>query len=164
MEASLHQENHSMLKELSIICVSFVLLLQSPAKADPLQDEVVLSLQQGAEAWNRGDLEAFMKGYVEGQELTYTAAGKVVRGYEALQKRYQDSYGKRKDGMGKLTFSGIETWPLGTEHALAMGQWMVDFGPRTPAVKGIFSLVLRRGPQGWLILHDHTSKLEESKN
>lgn len=153
-----------MCKFLYSLCVMFVLTLSIPALADPLQQEVQSSLQEGAAAWNRGDLEAFMKGYVEGSELTYTAGGKVVRGSEALFKRYQDTYGSKKESMGHLTFSDIEVWPLGSDHALAMGTWQVDFGRAAkPKVSGIFSLVLRREGQSWKILHDHTSRLEEPK-
>jgi beta-aspartyl-peptidase (threonine type) len=141
--------------------------LTNPAtvSSEPLQQEVQIALQQGVEAWNRGDLEAFMKGYVQGSELTYTAGGRVVRGSDALYQRYLGTYGNQKDSMGQLRFEEIETWPLGPDNALAMGKWIVDFGPRGKAkAQGIFTLVLRRGVDGqWLILHDHTSRLDETK-
>lgn len=149
-----------MLKFLSIVCLVFCLIL--PVAALPLQTEVQTALQSGVEAWNRGDLDSFMKGYVQGSELTYTAGGKVVRGSEALRQRYQTTYGENKESMGQLRFEEIETWPLGTEHALAMGRWVVELRAK-PSVQGIFSLVLRRSPEGWLILHDHTSRLDPAK-
>lgn len=150
---------------LSIFCLTFFGALSlNPALADPLQDEVTASLQQGVEAWNRGDLDSFMKGYVEGQDLTYTAGGKVVRGSEALRQRYLGTYGNNRDSMGTLAFSEIEVWPLGGDNALAMGTWMVDFGKlNKPKVRGIFSLVLRRTGSNWLIMHDHTSRLDDGK-
>lgn len=157
-----------MCKCLYMFCLIFSLALTTPARlsAEPLQQEIQTALQQGVEAWNRGDLEAFMKGYVQGPELTYTAAGKVVRGSEDLYQRYLTTYGNNKASMGQLRFEEIEAWPLGNENALAMGRWSVDFGSKKARVQGIFSLVFRRSAEGkWLILHDHTSasKPEEKK-
>ena len=156
-----------MVKSLSMFCLTLGLILTNPLslQAEPLQQEVQVALQAGVEAWNRGDLEAFMKGYVQGAELTYTAGGRVVRGSDALYQRYLGTYGNHKESMGQLRFEDIETWSLGPDNALAMGKWIVDFGQRNkPKAQGIFSLVLRKGPQGqWLILHDHTSRLDESK-
>lgn len=149
-----------MFKLLSIVCLAFYLTL--PGLAAPLQQEVQSALQSGVEAWNRGDLETFMKGYVQGADLTYTAGGKVVRGSDALFQRYQTTYGDNKESMGQLRFEEIETWPLGPDHALAMGRWILDMRAK-PSVQGIFSLVLRRSPEGWLILHDHTSRLDPAK-
>lgn len=151
-----------MRKLLSIF--SLCLALAIPVAAD-LKEDVQTALLEGAAAWNRGDLETFMKGYVQGPELTYTAGGKVVRGSEALFARYQTTYGTKKASMGQLKFDEIEVWPLGPDNALAMGHWLVDFGsPSKPKVQGIFSLVLRKSPEGaWLILHDHTSRLDETK-
>jgi ketosteroid isomerase-like protein len=73
--------------------------------------------------------------------------------------------------MGQLTFSDIQVWSLGTDHALAVGTWALDLSPNHPVVAyhtpnpkdtagGVFSLVLRRTPDGWKILHDHTSRAE----
>lgn len=152
-----------MVKYLSIFCIALSLILAAPA--DPLQDEVKASLNQGVEAWNRGDLDTFLKGYVQGPEMTYTASGRVVRGIDDLRSRYQKAYGTSRDTMGQLRFEDIECWQLGEGYALAMGKWAVDFGPRSkdPKSGGIFSLVLRKTPEGWLILHDHTSRLQDEK-
>lgn len=152
-----------MVRYLSIFCLTFSLILSCPA--EPLQTEVQSALLQGMEAWNRGDLDTFLKGYVQGPEMTYTASGRVVRGIDELRTRYQKAYGTSKESMGQLRFEGIEVTPLGEGYALAMGRWAVDFGPRSkePKSGGIFSLVLRKTPEGWLILHDHTSRLLDEK-
>ena len=156
-----------MVKFLYTLCAISVLILFTPAgaSAEPLQPEIQAALQQGADAWNRGDLEAFMKGYVPGPELTYTAGGRVVRGSDALYQRYLSTYGSHKASMGQLRFDDIETWPLGPDYALAMGKWSVSFPqPGKSKAQGIFSLVLRKNSEGnWLILHDHTSRSEEAQ-
>lgn len=146
----------------STFCLTCVLFASQPARAQDLKTDVVAALQTGAEAWNRGDLDAFMKGYVESPELTYTASGRVVRGWEALHKRYADTYGGSKDSMGQLRFDEIEVTPLGSDYALALGRWSVAVMQKRP-IGGVFSLVLRRTPDGWRILHDHTSTGAEQK-
>jgi beta-aspartyl-peptidase (threonine type) len=57
--------------------------------------------------------------------------------------------------MGHLDFSELEITPLGNDAALILGRWHLnrDAGP----VGGIFTLVARRFPEGWRIIHDHTS-------
>ena len=152
-----------MVRFLSTFCLIFALILSCPA--EPVQTEVQSALTRGAEAWNRGDLDTFLKGYVQGPEMTYTASGRVVRGIDELRARYQKAYGTSRETMGSLRFDEIEVWSLGDGYALAMGKWAVEFGARSKEAKsgGIFALVLRKTPEGWLILHDHTSRLLDEK-
>jgi len=149
------------MKKCCLRALLFLAALSPLAPAQTLQDEVVAELQKGAQAWNRADLETFMQGYAE--TLTYTAGGRIVRGSEALKRRYQTTYGSAPETMGKLAFEDIEVWPLGNDHALALGRWTVEFSNRKPGAQGIFSLVLQKSPTGWKIVHDHTSRLEETK-
>lgn len=153
--------------------VKFVILLlllaaptwaQAPA-GERVKAEVTRSLQDGVEAWNTGDLDRFMTGYVRTPEMTFTAGGRVVRGYDALQQRYQTTYGNSKASMGQLRFENIEVWELGPNFALALGEWILLLPGKGVGdqVRGIFSLVLARTGEGWKILHDHTSRLDEKK-
>jgi beta-aspartyl-peptidase (threonine type) len=57
--------------------------------------------------------------------------------------------------MGKLTFSELEVDLLSTDHALARGRWQVVLKKETPG--GLFTLILKKMPKGWRIIHDHTS-------
>jgi ketosteroid isomerase-like protein len=60
--------------------------------------------------------------------------------------------------MGTLTFSEIDVKPLGDGYALANGKFSLK---RTQAgggdASGRFTLVLRKTPSGWRIIHDHSS-------
>jgi beta-aspartyl-peptidase (threonine type) len=57
--------------------------------------------------------------------------------------------------MGHLTFSQLEIRPLGDDAALVLGHWQLQGEKDNPG--GVFSLVVRRFPEGWRIIHDHTS-------
>ncbi|HUK51930.1 MAG TPA: nuclear transport factor 2 family protein [Candidatus Binatia bacterium] len=112
----------------------------------------VLDDQQAA--WNRGDLEGFAQGYWRSDATAFAGTQGILRGWQALLERYRRSYPDRK-AMGTLTFSNLEVTPLCADAALALGHWHLDreAGP----IGGVFSLVLRRFPEGWRVIADHTS-------
>src|SRR5260370_10684937 len=117
----------------------------------------VLTSQQAA--WNRGDIPAFLEGYWNSPELTFAGSDGIVRGYDGLLARYRKSY-PDKQTMGELDFSGVEIRPLGPTAALVLGQWHLKRQPGD--VGGVFSLVFQRFPDGWRIVHDHTSAQKQT--
>ncbi len=94
-----------------------------------------------------------LQGYWRSDELTFSGSSGVARGFDAVRKRYLKSYPDRQ-AMGKLDFSGLEIRLLGPEAALVLGKWHLT---REKDVGGVFSLVFQRFPEGWRIIHDHTS-------
>ena len=112
----------------------------------------VLSAQQAA--WNRGDIPAFLKGYWNSPELTFSGPNGTARGYDGVLDRYQKAY-PDKQAMGELEFSGLEVRMLGRDAALVLGHWQLT--RKVGDVGGVFSLIFQRFPDGWRIIHDHTS-------
>ena len=127
--------------------------------ADRVAIKKVLETQQ--EAWNRGDVNAFLEGYWHSPDLTFSGSSGTARGFDAVRARYQKNYPDRA-AMGKLDFSSLEVRLLGRDAALVLGHWHLT---RTQGdVGGVFSLVLQRFPkQAWRIIHDHTSVVAEPK-
>ena len=111
-------------------------------------------LASQAADWNRGDIDAFMRGYWNSPETTFAGTSGISRGWQTVSDRYHKNYPDRAT-MGHLDFGEIEVTPLGSDAALILGRWHLnrDAGP----VGGIFTLVARRFPEGWRIIHDHTS-------
>jgi beta-aspartyl-peptidase (threonine type) len=61
--------------------------------------------------------------------------------------------------MGQLKFSDLRIEMLGPESAFVRGSFHLTMSDgKTP--HGIFTLVFRRFPDGWKIIHDHTSAAE----
>jgi uncharacterized protein (TIGR02246 family) len=119
--------------------------------------ERVLRTQQ--EAWNRHDLEGFMKGYWNSPELTFFSGATEHSGWQAMMDRYLANYTSPGHEMGKLDFSGLRVEVLGQEAAFVRGAWKVTMSDgKTP--HGLFTLVFRKFPEGWKIVHDHTSAAE----
>ena len=118
----------------------------------------ILTFQQAA--WNRGDIPAFLQGgYWNSPELTFAGSDGIVRGYDGLLERYQKHYPDKK-AMGELEFSGTEIRQLGPEAALVLGHWHLK--RQSDEVGGVFSLVFQRFPEGWRIIHDHTSAQKQT--
>jgi ketosteroid isomerase-like protein len=119
--------------------------------------ERVLRTQQ--DAWNRHDLEGFMAGYWNSPELTFFSGAQERRGWQATIDRYRERYAGPGHEMGKLEFSGLRVEVLGADAAFVRGAWLLTMSDgKTP--HGLFTLVFRKLPEGWKIVHDHTSAAE----
>ncbi len=128
----------------------------SSAKWSSAGESVRKLLEMQSNAWNRGDLDEFLTGYLPSNETSFVSSGGEVRGIEALRDRYQKKYGDKRETMGKLSFSELKVQNLGRTNALCIGHWQLERIDK-PTVGGIFSLVLARTNAGWKIMHDHTS-------
>lgn len=149
---------------LCLIILAITSVIVSGANAEvtksKLKDGVLSVLHEQNNAWNKGDLDKFMAGYLKSADTSYSSSGKEVWGYEALQERYVKKYGNSKDTMGKLSFTDERVFDLGSDSALCMGHWHLIREGKEP-LDGSFSLVLLKTKDGWKILHDHTSVLNK---
>jgi beta-aspartyl-peptidase (threonine type) len=120
--------------------------------ADTKAINEVLKAQQAA--WNRGDVDAFLDGYWRSPELTFSGSNGVSRGRDGVLARYKKSYPNHA-AMGQLEFSDLELRFLGPDAALVLGQWHLK--RESGDIGGVFTLVWQKFPDGWKIIHDHTS-------
>src|SRR5436305_2918204 len=114
--------------------------------------ENVLGAQQ--DAWNRGDIDRFMSGYWRSDQTVFVSGDEVTRGWQKLLDRYKKKYSDRAK-MGTLTFSDLEITPLSNDSAVVLGSWRLKRENDQP--HGRFTLIFHRFPEGWKIVHDHTS-------
>ena len=108
-------------------------------------------------AWNRGDIDGFMAGYARSEATEFVSGDKITRGWQTVRDRYRKKYDSREK-MGRLTFSNIEVTLLSGDSAIVLGRWQLVRQMDKP--HGIFTLLFRRTPAGWRIVHDHTSAAE----
>jgi beta-aspartyl-peptidase (threonine type) len=130
----------------------------APAPAPPPPDPVaevrhLLGLQSAA--WNRGDLDGFLGSFWHSDSLTFYSGGEMTRGFDAARARYHRRYRTEGRAMGKLDFELHEVRALDGHNAMARGAWTLT--RRRVKQSGLFTLVLRRTPDGWRIVHDHSS-------
>lgn len=126
--------------------------------SDRVAIEKILKAQQVA--WNRGDVDAFVVGYWQSPELTFSGSSGVSRGWDGVLARYKKNYPDRA-AMGALDFSELEFRFLGPDAALVLGKWHLK--REKGDVGGVFTLVWQRFPDGWKIIHDHTSAVASSQ-
>lgn len=115
-------------------------------------------LEQQARDWNDGSIERFMRGYARREDIRFVSGGEVQRGWQPVFDRYVKKYGDRA-AMGRLTFSDLEITPLSADAAVVLGRWRLQRAQDEPS--GLFTLVFQRFPEGWRIVHDHTSAAEK---
>jgi ketosteroid isomerase-like protein len=106
-----------------------------------------------AAAWNRGDIDGFMKGYWNSEKLVFVS-NEVTRGWRPTLERYKKSYDSREK-MGTLTFSDLEITVLSKDAAVVLGNWSLARANDNP--HGKFTLTFRKFKEGWRIIMDHTS-------
>ena len=136
--------------------ILLLLALLSPLAAQESSVQQVLQQQQAA--WNHHDLETFMAGYWNSPELTFFGT-KKTSGWQATLDRYRKTYQGEGHEMGKLEFSDLKIEELAPNTAFVRGTWkLIMSDGKTP--HGLFTLVFRQFPEGWKIVHDHTSMEE----
>jgi beta-aspartyl-peptidase (threonine type) len=106
--------------------------------------------------WNKGDLDGFLTGYWISPEVVFQSGGQRFDGWEAMRDRYRRRYQAEGRAMGRLVFSGLDIELLGPEAALARGRWQRTM-PDGATPGGLFTVIFRKLPEGWKIVHDHTS-------
>jgi beta-aspartyl-peptidase (threonine type) len=131
-------------------------------RSEPAADESKASkairkvIEDQQAAWNQGKLEEFMAGYWKSEDLSFFSGGDKTRSWQATLERYQKKYQRDGKEMGTLDFSELDVSVIGPDDALVRGRWNLKFKDGKTA-GGLFTLWFRQLPDGWRIVHDHTS-------
>ena len=135
---------------------TLLLLSLSLGAAEP-EDTIRKLLLEQSEAWNRGDIPAFMKTYENSADTAYVGAAGVTKGYQQVLERYRLKYTNRAQ-MGTLQFTDLHVRPLTADVATVTGRFQLTRTKEAGGdASGWFTLVLRKTRAGWQIVHDHTS-------
>lgn len=122
----------------------------SPDVTEAVRDR----LERQIADWNRGDIDAFMTGYRQSDDVRFASGGDVKTGWATVLNDYKARYPDR-GAMGYLRTVEQDITALGADSALVFGRWIVTAGES--AYCGLYTLVLRRMDGQWVIVHDHTS-------
>lgn len=123
------------------------------AESLDIKEEVLDILAEQKNAWNNGDIEGFMMYYWRSKDFTFQSGNNRILGWDALLARYKKNYSG--ENWGVLDFKDIIVKALSEKTALVLGRWEVTRKDET--LGGLFTLVIQRKPEGWRIIHDHTS-------
>ena len=137
-----------------------IIVFAAPEQAANAVAEIRSVFQAQQEAWNRGDIDRFMNGYARSASTVFVSEDAIRRGWQTVRDRYKKKYSSRAK-MGTLTFSDLEITLLSSDSAVASGRWKLKRADDEP--RGRFTLILRRLPEGWRIVYDHTSAAPPKK-
>ncbi len=137
------------------------ILISSFAAAETASHETAIRqlLDKQVAAWNRHDLEGFMAGYWDSPQLTFFSGGTVTTGWQPTLERYRKRYQGEGREMGTLRFADLRVESLRPDAAFVRGAYELTMSTGKKP-HGLFTLVLRKLPEGWRIVHDHTSSAE----
>lgn len=133
-------------------------VLSASAQSSPsVESQSILAmLNKQADDWNRGDLDAFARGYKHSPDILFMGQT-IRRGYDQMLAGYRKSFPNR-EAMGKLTFSNLEIQPLDAHFATVTGRFRLQ---RTAAgggdAGGYYLLVVEKTADGWKIIRDDTT-------
>lgn len=130
-----------------------LLILLQVAKAQDVE-QIKQVLEQQRLAWNRGDLEAYMKGYWNNEALLFVGKSGPRYGWRQTLENYRTSY-PDKEAMGILTFDIREVRLIADDHAFVLGAWHLKRAKDEP--EGFFTLLVRKIEGEWLVVADHSS-------
>lgn len=141
---------------MTALCLAMVFDVVGKQMAlDNEQAAIRAVLDSQTEAWNRGDLEAFMDGYQRSSDLTFYTHQGVEQGWDAVLDRFRSRYQKGSQSMGTLKFDELRIELVSPDTAIARGRYQLLAAQPS---QGLFTLLLRKSAAGWRITHDHTSE------
>ena len=105
-------------------------------------------------AWNRGDIDGFMKGYWENDSLMFVGKSGVTYGWTNTLNNYKKGYPDTA-AMGKLIFTNIKIQRLSKKYYFIVGKWYLKRS--IGDVSGHYNLLMQKINGRWVIVADHSS-------
>ena len=133
-----------------------VLLLLAGCASTPAADpsaEIRAALDTTAAGWNSGNLEQYMSMY-DPSVVSNNSKG-FVHGVQGVEETMRAGFWKTGRPLQQLRYDHLDVRPLGRDHALVTGQYILTGGDR-PERTGWFTTVWKRTSAGWRMIHDHS--------
>ena len=112
-----------------------VLLLAAPALAQPAaEDAIPRLLQASSDAWNAADLDGHVAIYAD--SARFMTGNGPVTGRHRTRALLEQHFWRDGQPLQQLHFEQITVTPLGAEHALVTGRFVLTGGGKTSAAGG----------------------------
>ena len=109
-----------------VCCILGLACEKSPSlNRTAISEQILEVMNAQVEAWNSGDIEGFVEGYLRSDSLRFASGQRVSYGWQTLVERYRQGY-PDKAAMGELRFSEIDIRAFSTETALVFGKWSLE--------------------------------------
>ena len=152
-------------RPLRLIACSFLLVSglaasgQSPdqmytATREQLDVTKVVLAQE--EAWNKGDLDAYLSHFKDARDTQAMLNG-PVRGLANIRSALHITYPNRET-MGQLEQTEVEVREMGPTFALATGRYRLNRSRRNGGdAQGTFTEIFEKTGQGWQVIFNETT-------
>jgi ketosteroid isomerase-like protein len=118
------------------------------------EPEIQALLDESAAAWNRGDLDGHLADNAD--SITFMTGKGPIIGKDKTADALRRSFFRDGKPIQSLRFEQVTIRPLGGGHALVVGRFVLSGGGEQER-SGWFSTVWERRPEGWRVIHDHSS-------
>lgn len=132
-------------------------ILQASSSQSDLPREITAEVERYVAAVNRGDARQVADLYARKAGVSSAGDGEVTTGWSAVLGLYRDFL--EALGRVRMRVESLTVAPVGSDGAVAVFkyEWMGVKGRDTVRHRGAMTLVYERTPQGWRVVHDHTS-------
>ena len=136
-----------------LVLLSFCIVMRSQAQS---KNETTIRniLNEQTRAWNKGDINGFMKGYWENDSLMFIGKTGITYGWTNTLNNYKKGYPDTA-AMGKLTFTLFSVKRLSKRHYHVVGKWFLKRS--IGDVGGHYTLLFQKINGRWVIIADHSS-------
>lgn len=134
---------------LFIFCCSFSSMAQTKDEQSILK---IMDAQKNA--WNNGDLTAFMEPYWKNDSLMFIGKSGITYGWQQTLDNYKKGYPDTA-AMGKLHFDILHVKRLSVLYFSVVGKWQLTRSAGN--LSGHFTLLFKKIGNRWLIVSDHSS-------
>jgi len=126
---------------------------QAVTVPDPVA-AIQLHMAEQQQAWNDGDLPAFMRAYHRNDSLVFIGKSGLTYGWEPTLANYRRGY-PDKTAMGRLEFNNLDYRVIADDACFVIGKWTLYRDLDT--LSGHYSLIWQYLGGEWRITADHSS-------
>ncbi len=121
---------------------------------DKEKAEILALFDKQVEAWNDGNLVAFMQTYWNSEELVFIGSRGPTYGWKATLDSYKRGYPDKKT-MGHLAFKIMEISKIDRNTVFVIGRF--ELTREVGDAAGYFTLMVQKKNGEWKIISDHSS-------
>ena len=118
---------------------------------------IITVLDRQVEAWNSGDIEAYMQDYLQDEDLRFASGGDIETGWKPTLERYLRRYPDRS-AMGQLVTENLDIQIIDKDDAIVFGTCALIRENDQPS--GLYTLHMKKIDGDWVIVSDHTSSAD----
>ena len=143
-----------MVLRLAVLVFLFAGLPVAQAQAPPAEATIPGLLQASADAWNAADLDGHVAIYAD--SARFMTGNGPATGRDRTRALLEQAFWRDGRPIQQLRFERLAVTPLGAEHALVTGRFILEGGGEAEK-SGWFSTIWAWNGTRWETIHDHSS-------